>query len=139
MIFRPVVRLSLRTFPAWLVDHWNDIAWGIKNIIRWTPVIWFDEDFDWSNLARVMEFKLRLMEKEFRVNGHHVNSKRDAKQVLICAELLNRMQKEDYYDNADSIYPERNGLWVKHIAMQEKQGQEYLALMFRKYLRAWWD
>ncbi len=72
---------------------------GIKNLIIWFPIIWNDRDWDWAFLNRIMAFKLRRMSKLFKENGHHVNSEKDAKRMLICAILLERMEKDDYLDD----------------------------------------
>lgn len=137
-IFRVPYRWLPRTFWTNIHSCWIDIKYGIYNIFRWIPVIWFDADFDWSYLAVVMEYKLRRMSKTLGA-GHHLHCERDARQTLICAELLKRLQSEDYYENADKVYPDRGTRWAKHISMQEKQDQDYLAMMIRKYLRNWWD
>jgi hypothetical protein len=137
-IFRPIVRLRLRTIHTWLWDHVRDIYYGFRNIIRWTPVIWFDEDSDWSNLADVMEFKLRLMEKEFRERGHNVNSDRDAKQCRICADLLKRLNADDYWKHAVKRFG-KTTLAAKHAHQHSKSDKAYLGLMIGKYLNHWWD
>jgi hypothetical protein len=79
--------------------------WGIRNfprnvahVIRWLPILWRDRDWDWTYLMRIYEFKLRNMSKCFKKYGHHVNSDRDAKQVLIAAELCKRLYKDEYAD-----------------------------------------
>lgn len=137
-IFRPVVRLRFTTVHRWLWDHIRDIYWGIRNIIRWTPVIWFDEDFDWSNLAEVMEFKLRLMEKEFRERGHHVGSDLDAKRCRICSDLLKRLIEDKYWENACKRFGEST-LAATHASTQQKNDQAYLGLILGKYMNHWWD
>ncbi len=139
----PLFHVPHRWLPrtAWTnIRHiFSDLTGGVANVIRWIPVIWLDRDYDWCYLAHVMEYKLRRMSKAFE-NGHHLHRARDARQTLICAELLKRLVTADYYDNADRVFHgKQEHDWAKHISMQEKQDQEYLALMFRKYLRHWWD
>lgn len=117
---------------------------GLCNVCRWAPVIWDDVDWDWDCLAKVMEFKLRRMSVCLE-NGHHTNGWRDAKQCLVCAELLKRLQEDNYFENAGF----REGFndlptdiqWsacVKADAMQ-RQDQEYLGKMIGKHLTGWWD
>lgn len=95
-MFRP--SYSIETFWKNLRGCWYDLTNGISNIIRWTPVIWFDRDWDWCFLAKVMEFKLRKMHRCIG-NGHLMHCERRAKQILVCAELLKRLQADEYYDN----------------------------------------
>jgi len=60
---------------------------GIGNIIRWTPIIWDDADFDWAYLARIMEYKLRRMSKTIG-DGYIANAERYSRQMLICAAIM---------------------------------------------------
>jgi hypothetical protein len=116
-----------------------DIKHGIYNIIRWTPIIWFDHDFDWFYLSSIMQYKLRRMSKLFSKYGHHVGSDIDAKRILICAELLKRLEDESYM-----TYKNKNFNYVfKPNAKRElevgKYYQEYLFKLMGKYFRSWWD
>lgn len=137
-IFRPVVCLSFRTFPAWLADHWRDIYYGIRNVLRWTPVIWFDEDFDWACLAEVMEFKLNLMAEEFHSHGHHLNSELDARRCRTCAILLRRLIDDNYWEEAIKRFGESR-LAATHSSQVQKNDQRYLGLLLGKYMNHWWD
>lgn len=119
-----------------LISAWYDIWYGIINIFRWMPVIWPDRDWDWAFLAKIMEYKLRRMSKLFE-NGYHVLAHRDARRMLICAELLKRLRTESYACH-------RNGLSVTKASVQRDQMvgmyyQEYLGKILGKYLRGWWD
>jgi len=97
-----------------------DIYIGIRNIIRWTPVIWYDRDYDWAYLAGIMEYKLRRMSKLFKEHGHHVNSDRDALETLICAELLHRLIEDDNR--------RQNDWYCKEFGRR-----------LGKYMLHWWD
>jgi len=107
--------------------YW-DIHLGIKNIFRLIPIIWFDFDFDWEPLVKIMEYKLRRMEKVFR-NGNHVGCEKDAKRMLICAILLKRLREDKYWKDSrgnKEIY-------------RAKYDQEYCFKIMGKYLTGWWD
>jgi len=107
--------------------YW-DIRNGIINIFRWIPVIWFDYDFDWEPLAKIMEYKLRRMEKVLR-HGNHVGCEKDARRILICAVLLKRLREDNYWE-------ENKG---KNTNYRAKYDQEYCFKLMSKYLRGWWD
>lgn len=97
-----------------------DVYSGIKNIIRWTPVIWNDQDFDWAYMASIMEYKLRRMHKLFKTHGHHINSEKDAQKMLICAELLHRLIEDNH----------------------DKQSNQYckdFGILMGKHMLSWWD
>lgn len=86
-----------------------------------------------------MEYKLRRMAKS-SANGHLLNGERYARQMRICADILHRMDNDQfYYDNAEKRYPNRDSIWAKSISKHQKADQEYLGLMIGKYMRHWWD
>lgn len=121
-------RWTWRTFFPNIKSMCEDLYYGVRNVIRWTPVIWHDVDLDWCPLARVMEYKMRRMAK------HHMDRKviadyeEVAKQLLICAELLKRLQE-------DEIDLQR----IKLHNGKMKYYQEYLGKMIGKHLMSWWD
>lgn len=135
-------RVPYRWLPhtAWDNVCWivSDIRNGICNIIRWTPVIWYDADFDWEYLAKIMEYKLRRSSKFFADHGHHVGSELDAKRMLVCAELLHRLREDHYFDNARKRFGE-SPLTAKFSHVQQRADQRYLGLILGKYLNHWWD
>lgn len=130
----------------------NNIIVGIKNIIAWFPIIWQDRDWDWFFLARIMEFKMRNMSKALKY-GNHVGCEKDSKRLLICAELLKRLQEDSsddlirFYD-VDSILNNLNAdttdrkLFINRMKQHHqrmKEWQEMLGIMIGKHLRSWWD
>lgn len=119
---------------------------GIKNCIRWFPVIWCDIDWDYTALMILMETKLRQMSKYFKDHGNHTRSEVDVKQTLLCAELLKRLQNDNYAENAGynqdtyhllSEYQKKN-IW-EHSHKMSQQDLKLLGYMIGKYLRNWWD
>lgn len=109
----------------------RSIYHGVKNIIRWTPIVWDDADFDWEYLARIMEYKMRRMVKHFIVG-----SERYAHQLTICAELLKRLRDDDY-PSRDPRPHDR--LWADHWIYMERQDQRMLGEIIGKHLCSWWD
>ena len=116
-----------RTFFSNIYYMFRGIWKGVCNIFKWTPVIFFDEDWDWGYLAHIMEYKMRRMSKCLG-NGCHSTAKRDEKQLLMCAELLKRMQKDEYmcgYNNKDFYGGIRD--------------QKLLGKIIGKHFMSWWD
>ena len=103
---------------------------GIKNIIRWTPVIWGDYDFDYNFLVKIMEWKLHKMSNYFKDNGHLVGSKKAAKEMLICSELLKRINEDNLGEN---------GITFKQHELRMKGWLEMLGNLMSQKLRFWWD
>jgi hypothetical protein len=108
----------------------RDFFWRIKNIARWIPIIWQDNDFDWTALTRVMRFKMGHLAETMQ-NGHLVGGPRYARQVRVCIHLLNRMEDNDYYNNPNI------GIKGWHEAFM--RDQKLLGRLIGKYLSCWWD
>lgn len=116
---------NLLWLPYWLKR-------GIRNTLRWIPVIWNDEDFDWENLAHIMEWKTRTMARRFARHGVATDNKQVSRQLLICAELLKRIR-------ADEI-PEpitHNNISRHNIRMREWRCM--LGRELARHLTEWWD
>ena len=104
---------------------------GIINLIRWFPIVWRDEDWDWAFLAEIMEFKFRNMSRCFKHCGHSVDSERQARNTLICAELLKRLREDGFGESSSITY--------RLHESRMKGWQEMLGRYIGKYLRNWWD
>ncbi len=120
-------------------DFVYDVYYGLENVIRWAPIIWDDRDWDWTYLAIVMEYKLRRMSNHELKYGHHTTSERDGKQQLVCANLLARLIKDDYCDNAEIRFGKFTTFAFKHADAVAKNDQKYLGMLLGKNLRHWWD
>lgn len=79
-------------------------AEGVKNCIRWFPVIWRDRQYDETFLFSILRRKLEMMEKFF-LSGDAVcmDAPRMAKEIRIARILASRLEKEKYFqDYVDS-------------------------------------
>jgi len=64
----------------------------IKRVFAWLPIIWNDNDFDYSYLDKIVLFKLKRMYKSLR--PYDVS-----KQPLrICINILERIQDDWYFE-----------------------------------------
>ncbi len=119
---------------------------GLCNVWRWTPVIWDDQDWDWQFLAKIMEYKLRRMAARFEQGKHHVGTIKEAKRMKVCAELLKRLQEDNYFENAGysrlgwnyKSDAEKTRI-VNHMMKMQKNDQAYLGKILGKFLCHWWD
>ena len=60
----------------------------LADVVRWTPLLWRDRDYDWAYLFYIMSFKLRRMANHYKVCGYHDNKEKDIKLLLRMAQLL---------------------------------------------------
>lgn len=81
-----------------------------------------------------MEFKLRTDSKKYNKWGNHVNSDKEAKRMLVCAELLKRMTDNNY---KRSEIGEQSLL--KYDDYMRDQDLEYLLKIMKKHVFSWWD
>jgi hypothetical protein len=68
--------------------------------LRWIPIIWKDQDWDHWYLYKIIQVKLKHMEEYQRKYGISVNNNDYADQMKVCINLLERLIKDDYMENA---------------------------------------
>jgi len=78
-----------------LTHCWYDLRNGVKSLIRWLPIIWFDRDWDWSYLAKLIEVKCTRIAKVME-NGYHENGNLAATQLCEVARLIRRVVQDEY-------------------------------------------
>jgi len=94
----------------------------IKNIVRWIPVLWGDEQYDYGYLLEVMRFKLTLMENFFRSGKTNVTSALEtADEIGEARNAVDRLIKNDYHDGA---FLEHNIKWGR-LSMDDEGGLYY--------------
>lgn len=96
---------------------------GIRNVIRWAPVVWHDADYDWAPLARIMEYKLR------RMSAHHEGHRNIedwyvvATETLRAADCLHEMLTEERADAPymAALYTEEYGEVWDELGDEERK------------------
>jgi hypothetical protein len=84
---------------------------GIKNLIKWFPVIWKDRDWDHNFIYEIIKFKLKNQADYIGGKDRHTRAKRDAEIMKLCCELIQRCQ-DDYYDMEYMDYHESKLNWL---------------------------
>ena len=117
-------------------DFFRGIKPGIGNIIEWFTVIYKDRWWDHSFLYRILSFKLRQIERNFRGRGVAVHTEKELRKIKTCYLLLDRLINDDYvsYKRGDNIR--------KSHEKEERMINQDLDLLFkimRKQIRVWWD
>ena len=90
-------------------DFLRNIKYGVRNLIKWFPVIYRDRDWDHTFLMEIMKRKMDNMQKYLRKYGHHVNAEKDADDIKKCVILLDRLIKDEYHENISKKYYEKWG------------------------------
>ena len=127
---------------------------GIRNLIRWFPVVWKDRNWDHSYIYDVLRFKLNNTEHCIR-NGSHISAGKDADRIKICVNLLDRLRNDVYFD---MIYGDWDGggslsdinnrtkeeredfnRRYKHEDYMIKQDIDMLFDIMKKNIQKWWE
>lgn len=110
-----------------------------------TAYPWWDEYY----LLQMIEDWLRNSSKKHSTIGHLVRADRTAREMLIAANLIDRLNNRDYSE-PNKVFPCRN----KHIgrsslgdafeynpleAELRKQDLDYLLGYIKKHIFTWWD
>lgn len=86
-----------------------DIPYGIKNLIKWFPVVWKDRDWDHYFIYVTLRQKLHFTEQHIRNHDFHTRAKQDADNIKTCVLLLDRLIADKYYDMAYKKIEEKWG------------------------------
>lgn len=118
--------------------HFRIIVHGLCNLWAWLPIVWHDASSDQAYLFALLHFKLTRMAKFFEEGACVARADRTARQIRTCVALIQRMQFEDYMQNAqDGEFTKE--IWIKHSERMHEQDLEYFCTIFRKHVRTWWD
>lgn len=98
----------------------KDFISGVKNLIRWFPVIWKDRDWDHSKIYDVLKFKLQKQAEYIGGRDFHTRAKRDAEVMMTCVRLIDKVQ-EEYYDAEYMDYHETEHNWLDTDNPEYKQ------------------
>lgn len=112
---------------------------GIKNLIKWFPVIWKDREFDYRYLYEVMYFKLRDMEKFFNSDDtFSEDAKVYAGEIKECADLLLTIKNEE---TSDKYWNEEIGfnLPIEDLDKIEQEEIDRFFALMAKRICWWWD
>jgi hypothetical protein len=116
----------------------KDLYRGVKNLIKWFPVVWKDRDWDHRYIFDILEHKLKSQAKYIGDRDIHVSAKRDAEIMLTCVKLMERVRDEfyqmEYQDYHQTKYwfediKDKPGYSTWESELQSENFDEY----FKKY------
>lgn len=121
--------------------NYKSLYKGIKNIIRWTPIIWKDRDSDYEFIERVLYYKLAntynfFVSKNSITNWEVKEQKEALKALRICIVILERRLNYFYVDICENIDSPHI---IKYSFEIEKRDKERLGYLMGKYISHWWD
>lgn len=133
-------------------SYWSILGWRIryffmsmKNLIRWTPIIWHDRDWDHRYIYDILQFKLENQAKYIGDRDFHTGAKRDAERMITCARLIDRVKTEfysmeymDYHKTDFEFIPCADNLQYSRLEIHERSNTfpAYFSKYPRQYKRA---
>ena len=84
---------------------------GVKNLIKWFPVIWRNRDWDHTFIYDILMFKLEQQAKYIGGKDRHMSAKRDAEIMLLCTKLID-LSSNEFYDMEYMDYNESEYNWL---------------------------
>lgn len=109
-----------------------------KNVLRWLPIIWKDEQWDYYHIYEILKHKLIFTAEHIYKHGCHINSKYDADRMMLCVRLIEKIQNEEYMDvliNDDNITMEK----IDVACNKQKKAKRILFKLLENYSERWWD
>lgn len=99
---------------------------GISNIIRYFPVIWSDEDYDYEPLYKLLYYKLKFMEDFYRSDKtYSVDALKVADEIKICKNLSKRLYEDNYLTNAFVEHEQRFPDYLSNMCSENMEGQKF--------------
>lgn len=110
---------------------------GIKNLIKWVPVIWKDRDWDDSFFFDILKFKISKMAESHGKNMPYVGSQRNVEIMNTIVRLIEKFQSE-YYLHEYFSYVDDEHTFVKiegtdFFEVKTKNLRDDLDQYFAKY------
>ena len=109
-----------------------------KNLFRWLPVIWKDENWDYYYIFEILKHKLIIMSEHIRKNSNHVSANYDADRMMLCVRLIDKVQNEEYMNvltDDDNLTMEK----IEAACNQQKKARKLLFKLLDQYIERWWD
>ena len=89
--------------------YWHkDFYQGVKNLVKWLPVIWKDRSWDDHYIWEILKTKLKFQADYIAKRGIHLDANRDAERMMTCVRMIDDIQSEhyqtEYFDYQHSEY-----------------------------------
>jgi hypothetical protein len=148
------------------MSYLRNLKYGIKNLIRWFPIIWKDRNWDFYYIYLILRHKLHLTEQHIRRHSFHTRAEKDADQIKKCVLILDRIIKDDYFEMAmrakgklkfeindgrletiaENVDPNDKKQTeevfkrvVNHETYLEQQDKKMLFKLIERNIDGWWD
>lgn len=111
----------------------------IKNLYRWLPVIWKDEQWDHYYIFEILKFKLTIMSEAIRKSDNHKLSKYDADRMMLCVRLIDKVQNEEYLMTLINCEKDLTKETFNKADAKQKKAKHILFKLLENHIERWWD
>lgn len=109
-----------------------------KNLFRWLPIIWQDEQWDYYHIFEILKYKLIFTAEHTRKYGYHTLSDYDADKMMLCVRLIEKIQNEAYMEeliNDDELTQEK----IDIATNKHNKAKRILFKILEQNIETWWD
>jgi hypothetical protein len=130
-----------RHYKIQIRSFFLQIITGIKNLVKWTPTVWRDRDFDHAFLEYMMHKKMVNM-YNFFISEDAVTDwdtaqvQKALKALKICITILERRNNSFYLD---LIHDKMSYKEAEIVYGIETRDEKILGALIGKYISWWWD
>jgi hypothetical protein len=95
--------------PLWKKLNWRirNFIIGCKNIIKWSPTLFKDRDWDQYHIYTILQKKIEFQRKEIVYANRSTRVWQDNRDMTVILNLLQRV-KDGYYESEHIDYYESN-------------------------------
>ena len=159
-MIKPSFIKGIKDVPMTIKDYIIEVVWYnrftcflrrfgrfLLREIRWAPVLWNQEEWDYEYMYDLLEMKMKKFKKDMLKDYWHDQKsvQRSIQQIDICLARLDRWRNwPRYYDYPmDDVYyePTEDGCYVMKYSSEENEKQRLGANAFeeKNYNKFWKD
>ena len=79
-----------------MFDGINAFVRGVKNIVKWAPTIYKDNDWDYTSIYTIMQKKIEFNRDLIVKNNRHTGVESDNFWMTLSLNLINKVKNEEY-------------------------------------------
>ena len=116
-------------------DEIRQFSIGVRNIIKWIPVLYKDRDWDFYFVYVMLQKKLEFTEKAIR-NSSLQNSEFYGNKIRTAIRLIEIVREEKYLDDVL-----KEGDWdnIRKAIIKQDKAKKLLFNYLQHYIEQWWS
>jgi hypothetical protein len=108
---------------------------GVRNIIKWIPVLYKDRDWDFYYIYVILQKKLEFTEKSIAKSSLE-NGQMYANKIRTAIRLIEIVRDEKY---VDEVLMEDDWTKIKKAIAKQDKAEKLLFNYLHHYIKQWWS